>query len=395
MVGGSETTDLTVAFLVLGCIFLAGLAADQIGRRTKLPRVTLLLACGIAVGGAGFDLLPEGISSWYNFLSTAALTMVAFLLGGSLSAKNMRRHGRAILWISGSVVIATVLLVGLGLWAMGLAPGLALLLGAIATATDPAATQDSIRQCKARGGFVKTLNGIVAIDDAWGMLVFSFCVVAARSFEGGGVSGGGVLLDAVSEIGLSIALGLVIGFVASFLTGRLSKGEPLQTEALGVVFLTAGLALWLEVSFLLAGMVAGAVIVNRARHHKRAFHEIEHIQWPFMLLFFVLAGASLDTAQIANIGMIGAAYAVLRVLARIVGGWIGARASEEPVAYRVLYGPAMLPQAGVAVGMALVAAQEFPEYADVILTLSIGTTVLFELIGPFATVRAIRRAEAS
>ncbi len=128
------------------------------------------------------------------------------------------------------------------------------------------------------------------------------------------------------EFSGALLLGLFIGIPAAYLTGRLKKGEPQQTEALGVVFLTAGLALWLDVSFLLAGMTAGMVIANFARHHGRAFHQIEHLQWPFMILFFLLAGAALDVSALWQVGLIGLAYAALRILARIIGGWVGATA---------------------------------------------------------------------
>ncbi|MCP4074308.1 MAG: cation:proton antiporter [Hyphomicrobiales bacterium] len=384
--------ELQVIFLTLGALFLIGLIADQVGRRTRLPRVTLLLLCGIAVGRSGLDLLPTETSYWYEFLTIAALTMVAFLLGSSLSMKNLRKHGAMIMAISLAVVIVTIAVVGAGLWAIGIDPGLALLLGVIATATDPAATQDVIRQAKVRGSFAKTLAGIVAIDDAWGVLAFSLILILVGVLNGGEANGG--LLDAAWEIGGAVALGCVLGWPGAYLTGRLAKGEPLQTEALGVVFLCAGLSLWLDVSFLIAGMTAGAVIVNFASHHSRAFHEIEHIQWPFMILFFILAGALLDVSSLGKVGLIGFGYVFLRIISRIIGGWIGAVISGAPRVHRPWFGMALLPQAGVAVGIAMIAAEEFPVYSETILAVTIGTTVLFELIGPAATLIALRKTAA-
>ncbi len=385
--------ELQVIFLTLGALFLIGLIADQVGRRTRLPRVTLLLLCGIAVGRSGLDLLPTETSYWYEFLTIAALTMVAFLLGSSLSMKNLRKHGAMIMAISLAVVIVTIAVVGAGLWAIGIDPGLALLLGVIATATDPAATQDVIRQAKVRGSFAKTLAGIVAIDDAWGVLAFSLILILVGVLNGGETNGG--LLDAAWEIGGAVALGCVLGWPGAYLTGRLAKGEPLQTEALGVVFLCAGRSLWLDVSFLIAGMTAGAVIVNFASHHSRAFHEIEHIQWPFMILFFILAGASLDVSSLGKVGLIGFGYVFLRIISRIIGGWIGAVIGGAPRVHRPWFGMALLPQAGVAVGIAMIAAEEFPIYSETILAVTIGTTVLFELIGPAATLIALRKTAAT
>ncbi|WP_373050791.1 cation:proton antiporter [Thalassovita aquimarina] len=384
--------DMAQVLVVLGALFLVGLAADEIGQRTHLPRVTLLLSCGVLVGGAGLDLIPQEVRDWYEFLSAMALTMVAFLLGGGMTPENLRSNGRAIMSVSLVVVLSTVTCVAGGLWLVGIDPALALVCGAIACATDPAATEDTIRQSGAKGGFPDTLRGIVAIDDAWGMIAFSLVVVVAKALSQGAMDGA-LLYDAGWEIGGALVLGVVIGWPAAMLTGRVRKGEPLQSEALGIVFLTAGISLWLEVSFLLTGMVVGAVIASRAKHHDYAFHEIEHIRWPFMILFFVLAGASLDLSNLAGIGVIGAGYFLLRIAARVVGGVIGGAVGGVPRSQRPWFGLALLPQAGVAVGMALVAAQEFPAYAEVLLTLVIGTTVLFELVGPLTTMVALQRAE--
>ena len=384
---------LSQSFLVLAGLFLAGLAADWLGTRTRLPRVTLLLLVGVVMGSAGFDLIPAEAVAWYEALSVMALTMVAFLLGGSLTRKTLAAHGRAILFISVAIVAVTLVLVSAGAWLLGVPPGAALVIGAVATATAPAATQDIIRQSGAKGPFVDTIKGIVAIDDAWGMIAFSLALILAISLSGGGEQGN-LLAEAGHEIFGAIGLGLAIGLPGAFLTGRISRGEPLQTEALALVFLTAGLSLWLGVSFLLAGMTVGAVIVNLARHHDRAFHEIRHVQWPFMLLFFLLAGATLEVEALRQIGLLGAAYVVLRMVARLIGGWLGARIAGRSPKDALLYGPALLPQAGVAVGMALVAAQELPGSGEMILTLTIGSTVIFELIGPLATLWALRRAGA-
>lgn len=387
--------ELSAIMLTLGALFLAGLAADVAGRRTRLPRVTLLLICGLVVGEAGFGLLPAEAAEWYDFLAIVALTMVAFLLGGAFDGAALRARGAAILSISLGIVVATLAVVGIGLWLAGLPPALALLLGAIATATDPAATQDAIRQSGHTGAFGETLRGIVAIDDAWGVLVFSLAIVAADMIAGSAQASGpgATLLLALWEVGGAVLLGLVIGFPAAILTGRLSPGEPLRTEALGLVFLTAGAALWLEVSYLIAGMTVGAVIVNRARHHDFAFHEIEALQWPFMLLFFLLAGATLDPSHVWALGLVGLVYCVLRIVARQIGGWAGAALAAAPPGHRLLYGLALLPQAGVAVGMALVVADQFPQWRAQVMTLTIGTTVAFELLAPFLTIWAVRRAD--
>jgi Kef-type K+ transport system membrane component KefB len=146
------------------------------------------------------------------------------------------------------------------------------------------------------------------------------------------------------------------------------------------------------VSHLLAAMLVGAVIVNLARHHDRPFTEIEHVEWPFMVLFFVLAGASLELHVLDEIGLIGLAYILLRALGLIAGAFLGGSLVRAPAAMRRWLGPAILPQAGVALGMALVAGNTFPHLKDTVLPLVVGSTIVFELGGPALTRHALIRA---
>ncbi len=385
--------DVYLTLLTLGGLLLVGLATDEIGRRTRLPRVTLLIVFGVIAGPSGFNLLPAAFQEWYEFLASAALTMVAFLLGGKLSLPALRSHGKEILAVSLAVVAITALLVAIGLTVIGTPLLLALLLAGIATSTAPAATQDVVRQSRAKGPFTDILLGVVAVDDAWGLIVFSFLLVLAHAVTGDGALA--ILGLSLWELGGALAVGAAVGLPAAFFTGRLRAGEPIQSEALGLVFVCAGLAIWLEVSFLLAGMVAGAIVVNLAKHHSRPFHEIEHIEWPFMVFFFVLAGASLRLDDLSEIGVIGIAYIALRAVARLLGGWIGGVVAGAPLLHRRWIGVALIPQAGVALGMALIAANHFPQFGETLLAVTIGSAVVFELFGPILTQRALRKvAEA-
>ncbi len=381
--------EIHYIFLALGGLLLIGMVTDELGRRTRLPRVTLMILFGLLIGPSGLDLLPQSVREWYHFLATAALTMVAFLIGGRLSLETLRSHGKLILSVSATAVTLTALIVGGGLLLLGTPLVLALLLAGIATATAPAATQDVVRQTRAKGPFTDSLLGIVAIDDAWGLILFSLLLVAANGIMGDGAAD--ILQQGLWEVAGALAIGTAVGLPAAFLTGRLHPGEPVQAEALGVVFLSAGLALWLHASFLLAGMVAGALVVNLASHHSRPFHEIENIEWPFMVLFFVLAGASLDIGALEEIGLVGLAYLVLRTLGRILGGWTGARVAAAPLLYRRWIGLALVPQAGVAMGMALIAAEDFPNLAGSLLAITIGTTIVFEIFGPLLTQAALKK----
>ena len=383
---------------MIGTVFAAGLGADLLARRLHLPRVTVLLLAGLALGQSGAQVLPSPTEPVQQFLSVTALSMVAFLLGSSLSLDTLRSAGRAIVILSLAVVLGTLAVVSLGLWALGLPLGLALLLAAIATATDPAATQEVITQSRQDSLFTRTLKGIVAIDDAWGLIAFSLVVLVVQPLAGATGAGtgaeAGIVMALLREVFGSILLGAAAGVLGGWLSGRLAPGQPLQIEALALVFTLTGAALALDLSYLITTMVAGAVLVNTAHHHDRAFHEIEHIKWPFMVLFFVLAGATLDLGAVAALGLLGAAFVSLRIVARVLGGWAGAQLGGTAPAHAMLYGPALLPQAGVAVGTALIAAETFPQWADIIMPLTLGATVVFELLGPPLALWAIKRSAA-
>jgi len=376
--------ELSRIFLTLGAVLLAGFVADGVGRRTALPRVTLLIAIGLLVGPSGFDLLPPSRNAWFPFVAHLALAMVGFLLGASLSAKESRENARAVLWISASVVVLGGAIVSTGLVLAGFPVVMALVLGGIASATDPVATSDVVHANGARGRFTSTLLGVVAIDDAWGLIYFSLMLTAAEAVSGD-IWGLAVLSHAAWEVVGAIVLGCVLGLPMALLTGRVRAGEPTLAEALGFVFLCTGLALWFEVSFLLAAMVMGAVVANFARHHTRPFHAIQGIEWPFVVVFFVLAGASLELESLAGVGALAAAYVALRVLGRIAGGAVGAGFGGERGAIRRFMGLAMLPQAGVALGMALIATTRLPEFREPVIALVISSTILFELLGPVMT----------
>jgi len=380
------------ALLALGVLLLLGLAADALGARTRVPRVTLLVLLGVTLGPPGFDLLPDEITRWYEFLSAAALSMVAFVLGGGMTAERLRAHGREILWVSAAVAAASAVFVAGGLVLIGLSTTAALALGGIATATDPAATRDVVARAGGKGPFRDRLLGIVAVDDAWGLIAFGVMLAAAETLAGGGGGAEGVAGAIARELFGAVAIGLGVGLPAALLTGRLKPGEPTRLEALGVVFLCAGLAVRFDVSFLLAGMTAGAVVANFASHHERPVHEIEGVEGPFLVLFFVLAGASLDVSALGEVWTPCLAFIGLRLAGRAFGGLAGGLAAGLPPREGLRTGAALTPQAGVALGMALVAAGAFPEARDVIIPVTVATTVAFELAGPALTAWMLPRS---
>ncbi len=370
--------------ITIGLILLLGLATDALGRFTKMPRVTLLILFGVVIGPQVMNLLPVDEGRWFPILANMALVMVGFLLGEKFTLQAIKRHGKTIILFSLVEVIGTALVVAGGLALLGVNLELALLLGAVSTATAPAATTDVVHENQARGPFTRTLLGIVAIDDAWGLILFSFILVAVEILMGN-TDYLAALLSGGWHVGGALLLGLILGFPTAKLTGRIKSGEPTLIEALGVVLLCGGLALWADVSFLLASMVLGAVVANLARHHDRPFHAIEGIEWPFMILFFVFAGASLEFGSLIAMGFIGTAYILLRIFGRLLSGWCCSFFSWAKPPIGRWMGMALLPQAGVAMGMGLLAGERFPQLKDAILAVVIGTTIFFELVGPVLT----------
>jgi Kef-type K+ transport system membrane component KefB len=380
--------------LTLGAMLLLGLATDVIGQRTFLPRVTLMLLFGMLIGPEILNLIPTVITDRFELIANMALLMVGFLLGGRLTRDTLRRSGREIISISIIAVIGTALLVFLGLILVGVPLDIAILLGCIASATAPAATVDIVIESGYKGRFADLLLAVVALDDAWGLIIFSLGLALVAAL--GGVDGhASPLLMALKDIGGAATLGLLIGLPAAYMTGRIRQGQPMLVEALGLVFLCGGLAVWLDVSYLIASMVMGAVVTNLATHHEYPFHAIEDIEWPFMVIFFVLAGALLDFSALGDIGLIGTVYVVCRIAGKVLGAGLGGRCSRARRATCRWIGVAMLPQAGAAMGMALVATSLLPEYRQVVLSVVISTTVFFELIGPTFTRLALRRADGT
>lgn len=386
--------DTAKTLMTLGGLLLCGFATDAIGRRTRLPRVTLLLVLGFVMGVSELDFLSSHAEKWYPVVTNMALVMVGFLLGERFTVSALREYGKLVLWLSISEVMATAAAVLAGLLLMGVELDIALLLAGIAPATDPAATTDVVNETQADGTFTRTLLGVVGIDDAWGLILFSLMLTAAQvSIGQGDVTA--PLLTGAWELGGALVLGIALGIPMAYATGRIRPGEPTLVEALGLVLLCAGIAIWLEVSFLLASMVMGSVVANLAHHHNRPFHAIEGIEWPFMILFFIVAGASLQIEALHRIGLVGGAYILFRVLGRFLGAWSGGAISRAGPAMRRWMGMALMPQAGVALGMALVAVQRRPDLDEVILPVIIASTVCFEVVGPILTrIGLVRSGEA-
>jgi Kef-type K+ transport system membrane component KefB len=376
---------------IIGVIILIGWFAHAIGRFTHVPRVTILLLLGVIAGPYVLNIIPRDVERWFPHITHFALAMVGFLLGESFAGRTLKQTGRITLSVSIGEVLGAALLVFLTVYWILDDLLVALLLAGIAPASDPAATLDVIREGRARGPLSRIVLGVVAIDDAWGVILFSFLLVIAETFSGHG--------DVISEIGHglwdiggAILLGIVCGVPMAKLTGRMKKGEPTLLEASGFVFICAGLAIILNVSYLLACIVLGATVANLAKHHTRPFREIEGASEPFLVMFFLLAGYECNLAALSTLGIIGIAYIVARSAGLVIGSKIAAHWAGAPPLVQPRIGLCLLPQAGVALGLALLVYERFPETGEAILPLVIATTVFFEIAGPLITRWQLKKA---
>jgi Kef-type K+ transport system membrane component KefB len=384
-------TELPV-LLILGLLFLLGLAADLVGRHSFIPRVTLLIVAGLAVGPVGFDLLPrELVSEWFPPMTTIALSLIGFLLGPQLSAAGLRAHGKLVVSITVAETMAALVVVALALLAFGLPPVAAVLLAGVATASAPAATFDVVRECNIKNEFSETLLAVVALDDAVALLLFSLALAAASTINGDQavmIS----LVGGLEDVGGSLLLGTALGAPMAYLTVRIRPGEPTLAEAMGFVLLCGGLASWLDLSPVLSAMVMGAVVASLARHHERPFHAIEGIEWPFLILFFILAGASTHADALLMVSGITLVYMLARCAGTYAGAWLGVQFAGGDRMLRKWMGWCLFPQAGVSIGMALMASQRFPEFEPYVLPVVLASTVIYELLAPIMTRRALEES---
>jgi Kef-type K+ transport system membrane component KefB len=385
---------MDLELFTIGVIFFAGLSADLIGSRTAIPRVTFLIVIGVVLGPFVTNLIAqEFIDRWFDGITMIALSMIGFLLGEQFTLKNFKSSARRVMFIALGKVLLAFILISITMLLMNLPIEISLLIASIASATAPTAIYEVVHELKIDNKFSKTLLSIVALDDVLALFLFSIVLslVGAHSQE---LS---PLILALKEISLSLVLGFGVGFFISRLTGRVGAGEPSMIEALGSIFLITGLALYFEVSSILAAMAMGSSVATFAKHHNRPFHEIENIEWIFMVLFFILAGATLELESILNIGYIGIVYIVVRILGFYIGATLGAKLGKSSKEIQKYIGLSLIPQAGVAIGMALMASHVFPQYSTIILPLILGTTVIFELIGPIVVrwtlIQSIKKEE--
>ncbi len=382
--------------LSLGIIFLTGFLVSKLIEKIHLPAVTGDLILGIIIGEEFLNLLSHKILSSSSFVSNIVLGFIAFAIGQNFSLERFRKIGKTVIFISVFEAVGAWVLVTFAFFTLLRQPlYISLVFGAIASATAPAATVMVIREYRAKGLFTNVLLGIVAIDDAWCLIIFSLSLALARalSFHH---AGGMLLLEALGhgflEITGAFVLGIALGFLFKLFARHIKTEQGLEIYTLGFILIAIGIAIHLHLSILLSSMVLGTTVVNTLRGDDRFFHALKGLEYPLYLLFFVLAGANLELESIKHLGIFGITYLFARVLGKISGARLGAFLGRTPKNIQKYIGFGLIPQAGVALGVALIAKNDFPAYGGIIFDTIIGTTVLYEIIGPVITKWALKKA---
>ena len=405
----------TSILLALSISLLAGLLLSRLAKKVHLPAVTAYLVAGILVGpfvlgafgvkGLGFISL-EDVES-YSVLCDLALGFIAFSIGNEFRLAQLKEIGRkatiiGILQAVITTVVVDVVLIVLHFAGLLSLPA-AIVLGAIAAATAPAATLMVVRQYKAKGPVTDILLPVVALDDAVGLVLFAISFGVAKSLTYGSSDILQIILEPVLEVVLSLALGFVMGLIFTFIERFFHSRSKRLAVSVTFVMMTVALstlkfeieALGIHIGFssLLVCMMLGTVFCNACDFSEELMDRVDRWTAPLFVLFFVLSGAELDFTVFASIGVVivGIAYIASRSLGKIFGAFISSKMSgcdDNIVKY---LGITLLPQAGVALGMAS-KAMELGTEGVIVQSITLFAVLVYEIVGPFLTKVALTKA---
>ena len=405
---------MSTILISLSLALIFGLVMSRAAKLFNLPAVTSYLIGGLLLGpyalgafgipGIGFNSLED--LNGLAIVTQVALGFIAFLIGNEFRVKDLKVMGRQAIIVGIAQAVITTLIVDAGIIVLHFAfPELislssAIVLGAIAAATAPAATLMVVKQYKAKGPLTKLLLMVVAIDDAVGLIVFALSFGIATALESGAISLVSVLVEPILEILLSVILGAVLGWALNAMEIYFHSRSKRLSVAVAFVILTVGVAsLEFEIagvkcgfSLLLACMILGAVFCNICEASEELMDRTDRWSSPVNILFFVLSGAELDLKIIANpmVLIIGLVYIALRSFGKIFGAFISAKATNCSKEIQEHLGITLLPQAGVALGMALQATAL--NNGAVVRNVILFSVLVYELVGPNLTKRSLVKA---
>lgn len=372
----------TRILLALSIILFAGFIMTRLTNTLNLPKVSGYILAGILIGPCGLDMIPQTMIDDMGFVSDLALAFIAFGVGKFFKKEVIMKTGSKVIIVTFcEALMAGVLVTLCSRMFFGLDLDFALILGAIATATAPASTMMTINQYKAKGEFVNTLLQIVALDDVVCLLTFSIVSAIAGATDTNGISTQEIMLPVIYNI-----FALLLGFFCGYFLSRLliptrSKDNRL---ILAIAMLTgiSGICTALDISPLLSCMVFGTSYINLTRD-KKLYRQLNNFSPPVMSLFFIVSGMKLDVGALATVGVIGIGYFTVRIIGKYLGTYIGCLVTGMSKEARKYMGLALVPQAGVAIGLAFLGERLLPgERGQLLLTIILSSSVLYEMVGP-------------
>lgn len=382
------TNTEAVIILSLAIILLSGYFMAKLARVVHLPDVTGYILAGVLIGPYLLHLVPVRVIQGMDFVTDIALAYIAFGVGKYFNLSQLRQNGLriAILTIF-EALLAAILVVIAMISFFHLPLSFALLLGAIGSATAPASTIMTIRQYHAKGEMVNTVLQVVAFDDAVALIAFSICAAFAGQMSGNIGSTAMIIVPVLLNF-VMLLFGAFCGVLLKWIVSGRSKDHRLILFN-GVIFLLTGLCTFLNISPLLSCMVMGTVYVNIIQD-KKLFKQVNHFSPPVMLMFFVLSGMKLDVPMLIQAGGIGVCYFLVRILGKYLGAYLGARVCGFSAEIRKYLGLALIPQAGVSIGLAALGQRMLPpETGSMLSTIILSSGILYELIGPLCAKSAL------
>ena len=392
------------ALTLLGVAIILSFYLGFLAKQVRLPSLIGYMVAGLLLGPACLNLFSKSRVDDLAFLAEIGLGFVAFTIGSELSFNSLKRLGTGIVLIILSQSFISFLFVTVSVYLLTKDLCLSVIFGAMAPASAPAGTVAVIQEVKAEGTLTKALYAVVGFDDGLAVIIFGFAAAWAKSLllaeSGNGsfdlASG---LVAPLLEIGLSIVLGVVLGFLFCQLVGRLQKPAEILIMIFGTLLLACGLASRLGLSLILTNLLIGLFLANARREVlvQRVREPLLFIMPLVFILFFCLAGAHLQVDALQLVGMIGVVYIISRSLGKMGGAWFGAVLGGVGGTIKKYLGLGTLSQAGVAIGLALIVQHDFKELAGLydvpravevgctVLTTVTATSVFFEILGPICT----------
>ncbi|WFA09328.1 cation:proton antiporter [Tissierella sp. Yu-01] len=377
------------------CIVLViGAIGGKIARFFKLPNVSGYLVAGLFLGPSFFKYISAGDIESFSVINELALAIIAFSIGSEFIIKDMLKLGKSIVIITLAEVVGAIALVFSVMYFLFEQPfAFSIVIAAMSAATAPAATLLVIKQFRAQGPLTKTILPVVALDDVFGIIAFGVAMSLAKlSIGNNEVSLYQMLSGPLIEIGGSIILGLGLGVLLSFVAKKSSSRDELQSMSLAAIGIATGLSSFWGFSPLLTCIMMGTTLVNMLHKSKRVFDSVSDFASPVYVLFFTLAGASLDLSILAKVGLMGIAYIFARAGGKALGAWIGAKSVKADEVVTKYLGLALLPQGGISIGLIVLVRQQLPEYAMAISTIIMFSVLIYEVSGPIFAKIAIEKA---